>query len=242
VSPDGPWPNSDLTIGELFPATDLVAQWVFTLNSVAEDIQVTMRPLKTTTELREQTYFYRLLITRLYEARRLIEARAKHKEIEEFAGGSLNFLGVDLVAAYSRPSPSERSEVEELYAQTRHRSVHYPCVGGAELQALLRDHRNLPARQVLVEYPDGLATESQWVTAIRVGDAIGGVPWDPEILALIGTWQRATSAIATAWLMASGVLTIVYAKRRGIDLDRLVDDADRWKKAVEARKAPPPGR
>src|SRR4051812_2745037 len=63
-----------LTIGELFPDGDAAAQWVFSLTVLAEDISVLMRPLRQAREdddIRASLFFYRQLITRLYEARRL---------------------------------------------------------------------------------------------------------------------------------------------------------------------------
>ena len=115
-------PRFKLTIGEMFPADDLVAQWVFTLTSLAEDVAMVTSHLGTE-ELREKMLFYRLLLTRLYEASRLIMARAKYPEIEEFTGAGLTIGGVDLVAAYTRP-PDGTSLVEQLYSDSRHRTVH----------------------------------------------------------------------------------------------------------------------
>ncbi len=78
-------PDYKLTIGELFPADDLVAQWVFTMTSLAEDLTMLMSRLKAKEmdeQLREQMLFHRLVITRLLEARRLVDAWAGHAEIK----------------------------------------------------------------------------------------------------------------------------------------------------------------
>ena len=91
--------NYNLTIGQLSPADDLGGQWVFTLNSVAQDIEVITWPLRDAQNLRAQMYFDRLLITRLYEARRLIEAQAEYEAIRAFTGTVLSMTGLDLVAA-----------------------------------------------------------------------------------------------------------------------------------------------
>lgn len=236
MSTEGSWPSFELTIGELFPASDVVAHWVFTLNAVAEDIQISLGPLKTAQNLRNQTYFYRVVITRLYEARRLIEARAKYQEIDEFVGHGLTFLGVDLVRVYTRPAQDEPSEVEQLYAQSRHRAVHYPHIGEPELEGLLRDYRNFPARLEVLDTAGELAVESQWVTAIRVQDVLGAAPWDPMVLERMREVERTTATIAAAWVMASAVFTIVYAKRQGIDLERVVGDPAKLKSAVAGSK------
>ena len=106
-------PAYELTIGELFPADDIVSQWVFSLTSLTEDIVVLHRHFEAD-ELREKMFFYRELITRIYEARRLIAARAKHSAIRRFTAVGLTFGGVDLVAAYTRPA-GRKSLVGELY-------------------------------------------------------------------------------------------------------------------------------
>jgi hypothetical protein len=35
-----------VTVGDLFPADDLVAQWVFSLSAVAEDLSITEAPFQ----------------------------------------------------------------------------------------------------------------------------------------------------------------------------------------------------
>ena len=37
---EGGLPRYKLTVGELFPADDLVAQWVFSVTSLAEDLTI----------------------------------------------------------------------------------------------------------------------------------------------------------------------------------------------------------
>jgi hypothetical protein len=127
--PRGGLPRYKLTVGELFPADDLVAQWVFSLTSLAEDLTI-LTPLLNRDDMREKMWFYRQLITRLLEARRLVQAHEDHREIAEFtAPNGLKFGSVDLAAAYARPSVHERSAVEKLYADSRNRTVHYSKVG-----------------------------------------------------------------------------------------------------------------
>jgi hypothetical protein len=48
--------------------------------------------------------------------------------------------------------------------------------------------------------------------------------------------ERTTATIAAAWVMASAVFTIVYAKRQGIDLERVVGDPAKLKSAVAGSK------
>jgi hypothetical protein len=227
-------PQYKLTIGELFPANDLVAQWVFTVTSVAEDILMLMARLETD-QLREKMLFYRLLTTRLYEARRLVFARAEHTAIREFAG-DMNFAGVDLVKAYT-PGEDGKSSVEKLYDAGRHRTVHYSSIGSDELCDLLHAYRNFPARMVTSEGGGKLTIEYQWVTAIRAQDSWGTPPWSPDIVKHLESFGQQTSTLAMAWTMLSTVYTALYARRRDIPFERIVDDADDLRALVELHRA-----
>lgn len=234
-------PQYKLTIGELFPADDLVAQWVFTVTSLAEDILMLMARLETD-QLREKMLFYRLLTTRLYEARRLVFARAEHTAIKEFAG-DMNFGGVDVVKAYL-PREDGKSPVEKLYDVGRHRTVHYSSIGSDELYGLLQSYRNFPARMVTSEGGGKLTIEYQWVTAIRAQDSWGAPPWSPGIVRHLESYGQQTSALAMAWTMLSAVYMALYAQRRDIPFERIVDDAYDLRALVELHQAnarPEPG-
>lgn len=50
------------------------------------------------------------------------------------------------------------------------------------------------------------------------------------------TFSQQTTAIATAWVMISNVLVMVYARRRGIPLERIVKDPESMKSLVESRQ------
>jgi len=80
--------SSPATVGELFPADDLVAQWVFSLSAVAEDLAITEAafqdvlhgdgaPLWT-------GYHYRQVIARLYEAERPIISTRQRDDVRAF--------------------------------------------------------------------------------------------------------------------------------------------------------------
>ena len=179
MSEDG-LPRYKLTVGELFPADDLVAQWVFLVTSLAEDLTI-LTPLLNRDDMREKMWFYRQLITRLLEARRLVRAHEDHPEIAEFtAPNGLKLGSVDLAGAYARPRDHERSAVEKLYADSRNRTVHYSKVGEPELRGLLHDYAWLPARVVTsggAEDGRRPQIEYQWVTGIRAQDVWGAQPW-----------------------------------------------------------------
>lgn len=228
--------NYDLTIGQLFPADDIVGQWVFTLNCVAQDIEVITWPLRDAQNLRAQMYFHRLLITRLYEARRLIEAQAAYEDIRDFTGTALSMTGFDLVAAYTRPADAQKSEVEQLYAASRHRTVHYPPVGSRELRRLLFEYHKFPAHLELEMDDETRAIDTQWVSVIRGQDSMGGAPWDSAILPKLHEFSAKTGAIASGWTMANVTLTVLYASRRGVSLERMIGDPQKLKAMRELHR------
>lgn len=218
-----------LTIGELFPAEDLVGQWVFTLTCAAQDIEIAGIPLRNRQgeEARVLAFFYRVLIARIYESRRLIQAYNAHAEIREFVGSALSVAGIDLVALYTRPGENVKSEVERLYDQSRHRSVHYPKVGSSELRGLLNDYRRFPANLKLDAAATPPTIDAQWVSVIRSQDVWGAAPWEPGFLEGMKELSTLTGQITAAWTMANGVLLIKYVRDRGISFERLTQGNER---------------
>lgn len=90
-----------LTVGELFPDGDVVGQWVFSVTALSEDIQLVTHPMqdaKDRQDLRALLFYYRHLVTRLYEARRLVTAVEHRSDLASFLGSLLDRsrLGVDL--------------------------------------------------------------------------------------------------------------------------------------------------
>ena len=63
-------PEYELTIGEFLPADDRVAQWVFGVTTLCEDLVVLVEPLKAAeaqSDVRGMLVLYRLLMMRLHE-------------------------------------------------------------------------------------------------------------------------------------------------------------------------------
>ncbi len=208
---EGGLPRYKLTVGELFSADDLVAQWVFSLTSVAEDLTI-LTPLLNRDDMRERMWFYRPLITRLLEARR---------------------------PAYARPSVHERSAVEKVYADSRNRTVHYSKVGEPELRGVLHDYRWLPARMVTPSGgEDGgrPQIEYQWVTGIRSQDVWGTEPWASGMAEHLHPFGQRTRALSSSWVMLSFVLLALHARRLGIALERVVDNPGRIEVAVRVAR------
>lgn len=226
-------PQYKLTIGELFPADDLVAQWVFTVTSVVDDIVTLMARLETD-QLREKMLFYRLLTPRQYEARRLVFARAEHAATREFAG-DMNFGGVDLVKAYT-PREDGKSPVEKLYDAGGIAPSTTPRSGVTNSAACFMP-TGTSARMVTSESGGKLTIEYQWVTAIRAQDSWGSPPWSPGIVKHLESYGQQTSALARAWTMLSAAYITLYARRRDIPFERIVDDADDLRALVELPRA-----
>lgn len=234
----GPVPaERELTIGELFPAEDVLAQWVYSVACVAEDVHVVMDLLKRLPRdehsLRPSMYVWGLLMTRIYEARRVVWAIGKTQEVRKLVGDRLGpGGGLNLCEVYAKRDGGQ-SLVEELYSDARHRGVHHPWVGSSELEGLLRDHRGLPARLVIRADDDGKSVESQWVTAIRGRDMFG-YAYDHSDFGRAVVYRRdMAAAIAQAWLMTAPVMLFVYIRRRGIPTERLIGDADALRATVE---------
>jgi hypothetical protein len=225
-------PEYKLTIGELFPADDVVAQWVFTLTAVADDLRILLGMMdlsKMEEQIAEQTTLFRLLMSRLLEARRVVDAWRRFPEIQDLTGGKLEFGSLDLLSAYSCPDgKGARSQVEKLYVDSRNRTVHYSHVGESELTDLLRDYGWSPARITVSERHGKAQLEYQWVTAVRIGDSIGSAPWAVNVQKLARN-GRQVSSLATAWIMLGMVCLMLYARKQGIPLERIVDDPEKLK-------------
>lgn len=155
----------DLTIGELFPADDLVGQWVFSLSATAADLSSVENALRSAMEedgaVAGRFYFHRQLISRLYEARRVIVVVDTCPKIEQFldeipkAADPITFLR-------ERYLPPDDSVVSRLYGVHRHRTIHHAFVGSTELEETLRvaaDERarnvvNRGSKTVHIEFPE----------------------------------------------------------------------------------------
>jgi hypothetical protein len=215
-----------LTIGELFPANDLVAQWVFGLTVLAQDLAVLFEPLKRAQiddDQRARLFFYRQMLTKLYEARWLVHDAVTQAELEPFAARLLKTAtGLDLRDYYLRPDPDTRSVIENLYAELRHQSVHYMRVGTAEFRDTLAAYARYPARVVLGKEEGRPTVEFQWAEVVSTMGLLGD-PLDPEFLARMRRSEKLAAAVLQAWLMLTPVALIGYAFERGIDTNRLGD-------------------
>jgi hypothetical protein len=217
-----------LTIGELFPDGDLVAQWVFSVTALVEDIQVGTHPSKEAQvagDLRAMLFWHRHMVTRLYEARRLVTTARTVAEVRGFAETLLQNPpgGVDLSDAYKRPSKDVPSTIERLYEELRHLTVHYAKVGGDELRDTLRQYAGLPAEITIETRTDGSPDlQFRWVQAVRGMEVFGDVH-QPDFLKQMRDRSELTGRIVASWTMAAGLAVILNARRLGIDTNKLGD-------------------
>ena len=106
-----------------------------------------LRQAREDEDLRASLFFYRQLVTRLYEARRLATTARTVPEIASFVGDLLRRPpgGIDLEEVYRRDPETNSSKVERLYAELRHRTVHYLEPASDELADVLWKHSGYPA-------------------------------------------------------------------------------------------------
>jgi hypothetical protein len=137
--------EQQLTIGELFPADDLVAQWMFLLSMVVDDLQTVQQEQKAAIasggDPRRMLFSQRVLTIRLYEARRLVYVVDSQPAIASFIAQNDFF---EQLRRYYHPIGA--SAVDQLYGVLRHQSVHYMWPGSDELASALRVSARLPHR------------------------------------------------------------------------------------------------
>jgi hypothetical protein len=214
-------PEYRLTIGELFPGDDPVARWVFSATAVAEDVAIVfgaMNDAANDEHVRERIYFYRQLITRLVEARRLVLAVDKDPALTSFAGPLLQGPVMNLREVYERPDDGSKSTVEQLYSQLRHRSVHY--MQGTELRNELEAHRNFPAEIHIEPGDPAPRVEYRWLQVLS-GMELFGDPHDPDMLKKMDERGMLVANMAAAWMMTAVAGVALLARRLGIDSGRL---------------------
>jgi len=211
----------DLSIGELYPSDDIVAQWMFSLSAVVDDLTVLLRELRRANDedIRMMLLFQRLLIVRLYEARKLVAAIDGRRELREFLDPKALPGLTYLRSVYL---PIGVSVVEELYANVRHHGVHYMWPGSDELRDTLKGARGLPARLRVKNAPTEVDADIRWVQVVAGMTLFGefsASQWKPRLK------ERAdlSARIVQAWTILHMELLMIYVHERGIALERFVE-------------------
>ena len=137
-------------IGQVFPPDDVVGRWVFRLASLLDDLALIDSLMRDDwdKEPNNSVAFFRMIVTRLYEARPIV--REMHRTVGVVRFMADEVVGVDeavetLLDAYRRPAAETKSKVEDTYATVRHLTVHYSTDRG-ELARILRGARDLDVR------------------------------------------------------------------------------------------------
>jgi len=212
--------NSTLTIGELFPSDDLVGHWVFTLAATTADLsavdEVAAR-FQNEHKHAEHLYFYRLLIARLYEARRAVLPIDQHSQIAKFlaeipeATEPIEFLRDHYL-------PVDDSKISQLYGLHRHRTIHHAFVGSQELEETLAvagdevarmvaDHED---RRLYLEFPEAAIMRYLYPDLSRNRSE------------LLDQHAELSRGIRKRFAMLVAVVMPSYLDRRQIDYDRLL--------------------
>jgi hypothetical protein len=213
-----------VTVGELFPADDLVAQWVFSLSAVAEDLSITEAafqdalhgdgaPLWT-------AYHYRQVITRLYEAERPIISARQREDVRAFlaeipdAAEHIDYLA-DLYVA----PEGEQSKVRATFGGMRHRTVHHSCVGSHELREALAVAADEDAR-LLVNHEKG-SLHYEWPEAVAARSLLGDLT-TPEARAAFVEHAKLAQEILRHLVALLKAVLVEHLRRRKVDPARLI--------------------
>lgn len=213
----------DVRMDLLFPPEDRVAQWVFSLSLVVDDLTMLHEPMKRSTErddVRQMMSVYRQMVTRLYEARRLVVATHRYREVGEFLGIEKKPALLErLRAVYLRKPREKQSHIERLYEDLRHRTVHYPWVGKQEIADVLRQlgHVRVELRMEEGELRAGWTelVAALWTLGMEPGSSEWIEDFDPRRAVLMNT-------VAT-WIMLWPVALFLYARRQGVELSQIID-------------------
>jgi hypothetical protein len=229
VSPPAPTQQGPgrLTIGEVFRHDDPVAQWMFSLTALAEDLEVGVEPSRQAIadgDLRGLLFWHRNTITRLYEANRLVHPTTSNNEIQEFVGDLLERApgGANLLAAYSRPAPDVASPVTQMYGDLRHLTVHYSKIGEQELAQTLKKYAHLPAQATIRQTKSGMPELTfGWVQGIRSMEVLGDIASE-DILEKRSDGE-VTARLTASWLIIVPIALSLFCRLREIDMSELVD-------------------
>ena len=213
-----------MTIGELFPADDLVTQWVFSLSAVVEDLSITEAafqdvlhggagPLWT-------GYHYRQVIVRLYEAERPIRTARERADVGAFvakiatAGEHLDYL-----ADYYVAPEGQQSKVRAIFGGIRHRTVHHSSVGSPELAEALAAAADENAR-ILVNRTRGWL-HHEWPETVALRSLLGDLT-QPGPRAVFVERVELVQDILGRLVALTKVVVVEHVRGRGVDPARLI--------------------
>jgi hypothetical protein len=219
---------ASLTIGELFPADDLLARWVFSVTAAAESMAIAELTFVDTRELPPTPpnvvrlfFHYRHLLGRIHEASRPIEAVGAHPEIRTWVDeipAAAEPLAA-LLRVYSEGPDGSRSIADETFGLTRNRAVHLARPGTQELREILEQAAELPAL-IHVDHEAG-TMQHLWPEFAAITSLTDTT--DPDAaLTLIRSRARAAQDIISDYARLVKAVLPAHCDRLGIDGARLL--------------------
>jgi hypothetical protein len=213
-----------LRVRDLFDPDDLLAQWVFTLSATVADLGAAEALFKDALDADapavKTLYLYRQMLTRLYEAERVVAAIEIHEPVRNFLA---DLPMSEAPANYLRDHflPIETSKAREIFGYVRHRTVHHAHVGSPELREALANAGDQIAR-ILVD-TERNALHYEWPEAV-ISHALS-----PDLGADEGIKDFADRATLAQEIVANfaALLRSVmhpYAERVGVNVDLLYHD------------------
>jgi hypothetical protein len=215
---DGP----SIPARELFEPDDVIAQWVFQMCAVTEDLSVADALLYDALTRDDRAsligYHYRQVRARLYEAKRPIITLDQREDIRAWVD-SLPDIDAPLGTLRAAYLPADASVVDRLYELARHRTVHFSWVNGDELRDTLAAASDTQC-WVTLNHDDGTA-HFDFAEAVMTAALAGDLAHDDD---LADFTERAR--LAKAIVLAFGEVSLAalghYCDARGIDTRRFV--------------------
>jgi len=213
-----------VTVGELFPADDLVAQWVFSLSAVAEDLAITEAAFQDVLHGDGAPlwigYHYRQVIARLYEAERPIINARQRDDVRAFLAEIPDAAEhVDYLADHYVASEGQISKVRATFGGMRHRTVHHSWVGSVELREALEVAAGEDAR-ILVNRSERWL-HHEWPEAVALRSLLGDLT-TPEANTALRERLKVVQEILGHLVALVKVVIAVHVSRRGVDPSRLI--------------------
>jgi hypothetical protein len=212
-----------VTIGQLFPADDLVAQWVFALSAVVEDLAVADTQLHRA--LRDEsngasTFHYRVLVSRVFEARRVVIVAEEHRPIQDFLRESPKANAeFSVLRRLYVPRDGAASRVDALYALVRHRTVHHAFPGSDELRDALEASSDLEAFYVL-DHDEG-TSHFVWAELVAISWLFGRTDDPANVTRAREAVQLARKIVVSFTTMLRWVVE-AHCARRGVKHEQLI--------------------
>jgi hypothetical protein len=225
------------TIGEVFPADDLLAQWIVTLAAVGEDLATADEHLRTAmaddnVPASQGIYHFRVATSRVYEARRPILALESSPALAAFAEGiatvaaPLSFLR----SVYVPSTAGGRSVADELFAPTRNQTVHHSWPGSEEIRVALRNAADDPATIVMDYTTETLHFVFPEIIATR--SLVGDLDDDEEVREAFAERVALAGEVTVQFTVLVVVAMGVYLEGRGFDFASL---AQHWGEPPDGR-------